>query len=79
MAIKVRPLDQDSQPIWDRFVRAMPAGTFFHRAGWAQVVRTAFRHTPHYVFGNCPGNRLCRRWRKDVLPGMIAGPGPDFA
>jgi FemAB-related protein (PEP-CTERM system-associated) len=55
MAIKVRPLDQDSQPIWDRFVRAMPAGTFFHRAGWAQVMRTAFRHAPHYVFAEHDG------------------------
>jgi FemAB-related protein (PEP-CTERM system-associated) len=55
MAIKVRPLDQDSQLIWDRFVHAMPAGTFFHRAGWAQVVQTAFRHTPHYVFAERDG------------------------
>src|SRR3954454_18115675 len=55
MAIKVRPLDQDSLPIWDRFVRALPAGTFFHRAGWAQVVQTAFGHTPHYVFAERDG------------------------
>ena len=29
---------------------AIPDGTFFHRAGWARVIETAFNHTTHYSF-----------------------------
>ena len=50
MAVVVRTLESGSEAAWDRFVEAMPAGTFFHRAGWATVIETAFRHTPHYAF-----------------------------
>jgi FemAB-related protein (PEP-CTERM system-associated) len=28
----------------------MPDGTFFHRAGWAKVIETAFGHVTHYCF-----------------------------
>jgi FemAB-related protein (PEP-CTERM system-associated) len=28
----------------------MPGGTFFHRAGWARVIETAFGHATHYCF-----------------------------
>jgi FemAB-related protein (PEP-CTERM system-associated) len=28
----------------------MAAGTFFHRAGWARVIETAFGHATHYSF-----------------------------
>ena len=50
MSVYVRPLDEASEAAWDRFVLAMPAGTFFHRCGWARVVETAFGHATHYVF-----------------------------
>ena len=46
----VRTLDAASEPAWDRFVQAMPLGTFFHRAGWARVIETAFGHATHYSF-----------------------------
>jgi FemAB-related protein (PEP-CTERM system-associated) len=55
MPIKVRSLDQDSLAVWDRFVRAMPAGTFCHLAGWAQVIQTAFGHTPYYIYAERDG------------------------
>jgi FemAB-related protein (PEP-CTERM system-associated) len=48
--VNVRPLDTTSEAAWDRFVEAMPAGTFFHRAGWAKVIAAAFGHTTHYSF-----------------------------
>jgi hypothetical protein len=38
MPIVVRPLEHAGEAAWDRFVEAMPAGTFFHRAGWAKVI-----------------------------------------
>jgi FemAB-related protein (PEP-CTERM system-associated) len=50
MAVSLRVLDDASAAAWDRFVDAMPAGTFFHRAGWAQVVEAAFGHATHYCF-----------------------------
>jgi FemAB-related protein (PEP-CTERM system-associated) len=50
VAVIVRPLDTASELAWDRFVEAMPAGTFFHRSGWAKVIETAFGHATHYSF-----------------------------
>jgi len=34
---------------WDAFVTGHPSGTFFHLASWADVMRDAFAHTPHFV------------------------------
>jgi FemAB-related protein (PEP-CTERM system-associated) len=48
--VNVRTLDAASEAAWDRFVEAMPAGTFFHLAGWARVIETAFGHATHYIF-----------------------------
>lgn len=50
MAVVVRPLNDATEAAWDRFVEAMPAGSFFHRAGWAKVIETAFSHVSHYSF-----------------------------
>jgi FemAB-related protein (PEP-CTERM system-associated) len=49
MALVVRSLDAASEAAWDRFVRAMPAGTFFHLSGWARVIETAFGHATHFT------------------------------
>src|SRR5438309_7383321 len=50
MRLQCRPLDAASAPAWDRFVEAMPNGTFFHRAAWADILARAFRHTPHFAY-----------------------------
>jgi FemAB-related protein (PEP-CTERM system-associated) len=50
MPLQCRPLDAASAPAWDRFVDAMPNGTFFHRAAWADIFLRAFRHTPHFSY-----------------------------
>lgn len=34
---------------WDRFVDSNPAGTFFHRYAWADVLRASFGYEPHYL------------------------------
>lgn len=40
-------LTTDAAPdAWDAFVATQSEGTFFHRAGWAHVVSTAFNHRP---------------------------------
>jgi FemAB-related protein (PEP-CTERM system-associated) len=50
MSVTVRTLNQASEAAWDQFVEAMPAGTFFHRAGWAKVIEAAFGHATHFTF-----------------------------
>ena len=55
MAIRLRPLDDASAPAWDAFVAAMPDGTFFHRAAWAQVIESAFGHRSHYTLAEQDG------------------------
>ena len=55
MSIVCRPLDAANAPAWDAFVDAMPTGTFFHRAAWAQVFARAFSHTPYYVLAEQDG------------------------
>jgi FemAB-related protein (PEP-CTERM system-associated) len=50
MSIVVRTLDSASETAWNRFVEATPAGTFFHRAGWAKVIETAFGHATHFSY-----------------------------
>ena len=55
MSVIVHPLADAGEADWDRFVEAMPSGTFFHRAGWARVIETAFRHETHYSFAERDG------------------------
>jgi FemAB-related protein (PEP-CTERM system-associated) len=55
MSVSIRPLDDASEAAWDRFVLATPSATFFHRAGWDRVIRTAFSHTSHYAFAERDG------------------------
>lgn len=47
--LSLQPLEPGLAAAWDRFVLTTPGGTFFHRAAWAQVIRQAFGHQPHYV------------------------------
>jgi len=34
---------------WDQFVFGCPAATFFHRAGWKEVIERAFGHRTHFL------------------------------
>jgi FemAB-related protein (PEP-CTERM system-associated) len=34
---------------WDAFVERCPEATFFHRAGWKEVIETVFRHRTFYL------------------------------
>ncbi|GAC1338921.1 MAG: FemAB family PEP-CTERM system-associated protein [Acetobacteraceae bacterium] len=56
MAVTCRVLDEAAAPAWDRFVEAVPNGSFFHRAAWAGVFRQAFGHTPHYAYTERDGD-----------------------
>ena len=55
MALRCKPLDPAQSPAWDAFVAAHPNGTFFHRAAWAEVLRQAFGHAPHYLLAERDG------------------------
>ena len=50
--VVLRLEDQDgvAERQWDRFVRACPEATFFHRAGWRHVIGRAFGHDSHYLY-----------------------------
>jgi len=49
LAITVKPLQAADAAAWDRFVFACPHATFFHRAGWKDVIERAFGHRTHYL------------------------------
>jgi FemAB-related protein (PEP-CTERM system-associated) len=55
MAPVIRELRPSQCPAWDSYVAATPEGTFFHRAGWAEVIERAFRQHPHYLFAEQDG------------------------
>ena len=55
MAATTRALTPDRVPAWDAFAAAHPDGTFFHRAAWAEVIRQAFGHAPHYLLAERDG------------------------
>ncbi|MCK5480849.1 MAG: FemAB family PEP-CTERM system-associated protein [Gammaproteobacteria bacterium] len=53
--ITVRTLTPDYREQWDEFVDTCPNATFFHRAGWQEVIEKAFGHRTHYLFAERNG------------------------
>jgi len=49
------PLSASDHEAWDAFVAAHPDGTFFHQVAWADIIRRAFGHTPHYLVAKRAG------------------------
>ena len=50
--LNILRLSHDDDPghaAWDAYVLAAPAATFFHRAGWQPVLRSAFRHDTYFL------------------------------
>jgi FemAB-related protein (PEP-CTERM system-associated) len=54
-AIQVAPLSSADAAAWDRFVESAPRGTFFHRAGWKDVIEGSFGHSCHFLHARCEG------------------------
>jgi len=54
-AISVRTLTPDSRERWDAFVETCPGATFFHRAGWQEVIEKAFGHATYYLYAERDG------------------------
>ena len=48
--LSVRTLTAERAAAWDAFVADSPQATFFHRAGWREVLERAFGHPTHYLY-----------------------------
>lgn len=59
---RLSPSDPSGQASWDEFVRACPAASFFHLAGWQHVIRSVFGHPTFFIYAES-GGRL-----RGVLP-----------
>lgn len=53
--MRVRAMTDKDAPAWDAFVEAHPEATFFHRAGWREVLQRAFGHRGHYLMAEDDG------------------------
>lgn len=47
--LELRTLDAAGPARWDAFVTRHPAGTAFHLAAWAQVMKRAYGHKTHFT------------------------------
>jgi FemAB-related protein (PEP-CTERM system-associated) len=47
--LRVRAFASGDAERWDRFVLQCPQATFFHRAGWRDIIENVFRHRCHYL------------------------------
>ena len=52
------PGDAATAARWDAFVHACPTATFFHRAGWQQVIGEVFHHRTFFLYAERDG-RIC--------------------
>ena len=50
MAISIEHLQSEQHSLWDDFVTTCSEATFFHQAGWKNVIERAFGHKTHYLF-----------------------------
>lgn len=55
-------LFRGSSELWDEFVTAQPAGTFFHLTAWCEVLERSFGYLPLYLCA-CDSDRI-----RGVLP-----------
>ena len=53
--LQVRALDAPSIDRWDAFVEACPQATFFHRAGWKQVIERGLGHAAPFLYAERDG------------------------
>ncbi len=53
--MQIKELDQRSITRWDQFVENCPEATFFHKAGWKEVIERSFGHTVHFLYAEEKG------------------------
>lgn len=54
----IKLLDDAGMARWDEFVQGCPDATFFHKAGWRDVMMQAFGHRPYYFYAEDKGKVL---------------------
>lgn len=54
-ALSVRLMHSADRERWDAFVLACPQATFFHRAGWQEVIERAFGHRTYFFIAEADG------------------------
>lgn len=62
-AITVRTLGSGEEASWDAFVERCPEATFFHRAGWREIIERAFGHPTWFLRAEAPDGTI-----EGVLP-----------
>lgn len=55
VAMNVRLMQPADATRWDAFVQACPEASFFHRAGWAEVIERAFGHRTYFLLAEADG------------------------
>src|SRR3569623_1793293 len=53
--LHIKRLRSEDIARWDAFVAACPQASFFHRAGWAEVLERAFGHRSHFFYAERNG------------------------
>ena len=53
--LAVRRLAGENKARWDAFVERCPEATFFHRAGWQEVIERAFGHRTYFLYAEADG------------------------
>ena len=54
-SVQVRELQSADFARWDSFVAGCGEATFFHRAGWKNVIERAFGHRTYYLYAEAAG------------------------
>ncbi|HTH18424.1 MAG TPA: FemAB family XrtA/PEP-CTERM system-associated protein [Magnetospirillum sp.] len=55
MSLSVKRLDDAALARWEAFVLGHPDATFFHRAGWREVIERSFGHRTYYLYAEEDG------------------------
>jgi len=56
--MEIKILENSARERWDAFVDAQPEATFFHKAGWREVLENAFGHPAHFLYAEKNGQIL---------------------
>jgi FemAB-related protein (PEP-CTERM system-associated) len=54
--MEIKLLDDSEKTRWDSFVETCPNATFFHKAGWRDVLEKAFGHKAYFLYAQENGN-----------------------
>lgn len=53
--IIIKHLDENTKSQWDAFVEACSEATFFHKAGWKEVIERSFGHKTYFLYAEQDG------------------------